>query len=152
LVLFDGLEPLGDPREMLQIAFVDRQARAHFETFARTYHPFHITFQETGDPLAVKLPRRDFTRYITKSIFLGKRLWDTERSESYQYFTEDEFRAAFARQGLRIAELRTLTVNAEKWSRQVRIETPGALFPTEHILIIAQREAGVARSSSTPVL
>lgn len=141
MVLFDGLEPPGDPREMLQIAFLDPQARAHFETFTRTYHPFHIVYEETGDLLTVKLSRRDFTRYITKSIFLGKRLWDTERDESYQYFTEAEFRVAFARQGLRIVELRTLTVNADKWSRQVQIKTPGVDFPTEHILILAQREA-----------
>lgn len=146
LLLFDGLEPPGDPHEMLRIAFVDRQARAHFETFCRTYHPFRITYQPAGHPLAVEISRRDFTRYITKSIFLGKRLWDTERSESYQYFTEAEFRAEFARQGLQIVELRLLTVNAEKWSRQVRIETPGVEFPTEHILILAQRTQDSAQA------
>ena len=141
LLLFDGLEPPGDPRQSLRIRFVTAQARAHFETFAQTYHPFQIRYQNTDDALAVRLSQRDFTRYITKSIFLGKRLWDTERSESYQYFTESEFRAAFARQGLKIIELRTLTVNADKWSRQVRIETPGVDFPTEHIMITAQRVA-----------
>jgi SAM-dependent methyltransferase len=139
LLLFDGLEPPGDPRQSLRIRFTSPQARTHFDTFAQQYHPFQIRFQETGDPLSVKLSQRDFTRYITKSIFLGKRLWLTERSESYQYFTEDEFRAAFARQGLRISELRTLTVNAEKWSRQVQIETPGVQFPVEHIMITAQK-------------
>jgi SAM-dependent methyltransferase len=139
LLLFDGLEPPGDPRQSLRIRFANQQARSHFETFAEQYHPFQIRYQPAGDPLAVRLSRRDFTRYITKSIFLGKRLWETERSESYQYFTEDEFRAAFERQGLKIVNLRTLTVNAEKWSRQVQIETPGVDFPTEHIMITAQR-------------
>ena len=55
-----------------------------------------------GDPYTIELSWRDFTRYITKSIFLGKPLWQTERLESYQYYDEAGFRLAFARQGLLI--------------------------------------------------
>ena len=72
--------------------------------------------------------------YITKSIFLDKRLWRTERLESYQYFTQAEFEAAFASLGLRIAHLRTLTVDYEKWRSEVEIVSPGVDFPAEHIL------------------
>ena len=67
-------------------------------------------------------------------------MWETERLQSYQYFTEGEYRAAFARQGLDISELRTLTVNEEKWRRLVEILTPGISFPDEHILILARRQ------------
>lgn len=139
VVLFDGLETNGDLQERIRLRFCNGQARAHFKTFAREYHPFRITYRETGDPNCIELSRRDFTRYITKSIFLGKALWQTERLESYQYFTEAEFRAAFARQGLVIRDLRTLTVDAEKWQRQVQIETPRVVFPIEHIMILAQK-------------
>jgi hypothetical protein len=121
------------------VRFSDQPARDAFEIFVRQYHPFRIQYREAGGPLQVEISRRDFTRYITKSIFLGKRLWDTERLESYQYFTEEEFRAAFDRQGLEISELQTLTVNDEKWRRLVEIETPGVQFPDEHVLIIARR-------------
>lgn len=139
LVLFDGLEPEAKPGEMVRIRFVDRQAREHFDTFAREYRPFRISPKPVngGD---VELSWRDFTRYITKSIFLGKPKWTTERFESYQYFTEREFRAAFARLNLPIRELRTLTVNEEKWRRVVEIQTPGVGFPAEHIIIVAQKE------------
>jgi SAM-dependent methyltransferase len=139
VALFDGLEPPGDPQSLLRIRFRHRQAREHFDIFARTYHPFIIRFHETGDPLCVEVPQRDFTRYITKSIFLGKRLWEHERFESYQYYTETEFRSAFANQGLEILELRTLTVDYENWRSLVEIETPGADFPEEHIWILAQK-------------
>ena len=37
-------------------------------------------------------------------------------------------------------ELRTLTVNDEKWWRQVEIVTEGVDFPEEHILILAQQQ------------
>lgn len=139
LLLFDGLEPPGDPQKKLTIRFMDAQARDDFEMFTQTYKPFRIHYRQSGGPLRVELSRHDFARYITKSIFLRKGLWQTEQFESYQYFNEAEFRAAFARQGLTITELRTLTVNSEKWRRLVVVETPGEEFPQEHILILAQR-------------
>lgn len=141
LALFDGLEPEQDGQARLHIRFRHWQARRRFELFAAQYRPFRISFRETGDPLQVELSRRDFTRYITKSIFLEKRLWDRERLESYQYFTERDFRLALARLGLEIVALRTLTVNEEKWRGEVEILTPGEDFPIEHILILARGPA-----------
>lgn len=140
LLLFDGLEPQGDLDECLTIRFLDRQARADFETFAGQYQPFRISYHETDNSLVVSLSRRDFTRYITKSIFLGKHLWQTERKESYQYFTEEEFREVIDHSGLKITELSTLTVNGEKWRRLVEMISQED-FPQEHIMILAQRAA-----------
>ena len=138
LALFDGLEPPGDIQELVSLRFLHWQARRRFDTFVHEYRPFRISYQESDDPFLVELSVRDFTRYITKSIFLDKLLWQTERLESYQYFKETEFREAFARLGLAIRELRTLTVNYEKWRSEVEIVTPGVDFPAEHILILAQ--------------
>jgi SAM-dependent methyltransferase len=139
LVLFDGLEPPGDPHQTIRIRFRDSQVRQEFEDFVEQYHPLHIAYREVENLSYVELSQRDFTRYITKSIFLGKRLWETERLQSYQYYTEEEYRAAFARQGLEISELRTLTMNDEKWRYRVEIDTPGFKFPDEHVLILARR-------------
>jgi SAM-dependent methyltransferase len=139
LVLFDGLEPPGDPDQILRIRFRDYQKRQEFQNFVEQYHPLRITYREVEGPLCIELSQRDFTRYITKSIFLGKRLWETERLQSYQYFTEEEYRAAFARQDLEIFELRTLTMNDEKWAYRVEIDIPGFKFPDEHVLILARQ-------------
>ncbi len=139
LALFDGLEPEEDGQARLRIRFQHWQARRRFEAFAAGYRPFRISFEEAGGPLQVELSRRDFTRYITKSIFLEKRLWERERLESYQYFRESDFRLALARLGLEIGALRTLTVNYEKWRGEVEILTPGEDFPAEHILILARK-------------
>jgi SAM-dependent methyltransferase len=138
LVLFDGLEQAGIPEESIEIQFRDTQARADFETFAKQYHPFIIRYTQMNDHMNVLLSRRDFTRYITKSIFLGKKLWQTEQLESYQYFTEHEFRTTINQMGLMIKELQVLTMNDEKWHSRVEIITPGIEFPDEHILILAQ--------------
>jgi len=139
LALFDGLEPGGSLEEMVRIRFRDGQARRRFDTFVQEYRPFRTRFREVDDPTCVELSRRDFTRYITKSIFLGKPLWQTERLESYQYYTEGEFRQAAARLGLTLTHLRTLTANYEKWRLEVEIETSGIDFPEEHILILAKK-------------
>ena len=138
LLLFDGLENLGDTSQPVRIRWNDRQARQRFETFAAEYRPFRITYRETGDPLSVELSYRDFTRYITKAIFLDKSLWQTERLESYQYFNQAEFTALFGRLGLEILELRTLTVDYEKWRAEVEIETAGMDFPVEHVLVVGR--------------
>lgn len=139
LVLFDGLETSGELQQKLRLRFRTPHARDDFFFFVQEYRPFRITYNFVGDAYTVELSWRDFTRYITKSIFLGKPLWQTERLESYQYFTEDEFRLALTRQGLLIHELRTLTVDYEKWLNLVEIITPGCDFPAEHILILAQK-------------
>ena len=139
MVLFDGLEPPGDGEQMVHIRFQGWQARRRFETFAREFKPFRIQHQETAEPGCVALSLHDFTRYIDKSIFLDKPLWQTERLESYQYYTEAEFKQACTSLGLVIHDLRTLTVNYEKWQSEVEILTPGVDFPAEHILILAQK-------------
>jgi SAM-dependent methyltransferase len=139
MVLFDGLEPGGDLTQMLSIRFHDSRVRQDFETFVQQYQPLHITYQQLKDPLSIALSRRDFTRFITKSIFLRKGLWESERLQSYQYFTEEDYRQSFARLGLDISILQTLTVNEEKWRALVDIITPGVNFPEEHILILAKK-------------
>ncbi len=139
LVLFDGLEPAGDPADLLQIRFQDLQVWNEFEIFASQYQPFRISYRKLETPMNIEISRRNFTRYITKSIFLAKLLWQTERLESYQYFSLDEFRAAFARQGLEIIELRSLTINIDKWRHKVEILSPDEDFPDEHVLILARK-------------
>lgn len=140
LVLFDGLEPSGDIQKRIQVRFGSWQARQRFETFANEYQPFRISYQGSSDHYLAEMTLRDFTRYISKSIFLGKSLWQTERLESYQYFNETEFRATLASLGLAICELRKMTVNYEKWRSEAQIETPGIDYPAEHILILAQKK------------
>lgn len=139
LALFDGLENSGDIQEWVRIRFCHWQARSRFDIFVSEYHPFRISYRETDNPFVVELSYHNFTRYITKSIFLGKQLWQTERLESYQYYNETEFEQALTRLGLMIFELRTLTENYEKWLGEVEIVTEGVDFPAEHILILAQK-------------
>ena len=113
------------------------QSQGCFRVFVDEYQPFRIQAHWLADGWQVEISQHDFARYIDKSIFISKGLWETEQLESYQYFTEDDFQRELAALDLRILELRKLTVNRDKWRSKVSIETPGSDFPDEHILIVA---------------
>jgi SAM-dependent methyltransferase len=139
LLLFDGLEPSGDPQQPVDIRFLNRRALEDFYQFAREYQPFRIRFKTLPQEDCIQLSLHDFTRYITKMIFLGKPLWPRERLESYQYFNEHEFRDMLAANHLQIREWQLISVDDQRWQDAVEILTPGIDFPAEHVLIIAQK-------------
>lgn len=143
LLIFDGLEPPGDSERPVTLQFLDTEAREEFRTFVDEYHPFRIHARWLADSWQVELSQRDFVRYIDKSIFIRKSLWQTERLESYQYFTEDDFRDELSSLDLEILELRSLTVNDDRRRSRVSIQTPGIDFPDEHVLIVATRPGPV---------
>ena len=48
LLLFDGLEMMGDIHRKVRVKFRNPQAREHFMTFVREYHPFQIILSQFG--------------------------------------------------------------------------------------------------------
>ena len=138
LILFDGLEADGLPDSKVQVRFKNSEAWQKFQTFAREYKPFRIHFDLIQDQL-VQLTMRDFTRYVTKIIFLGKPLWDREQHESYQYFQEIEMREMLVDNDFEILEFRQISVDYDHWLQEVEITTPNIQFPPEHVIITAQK-------------
>lgn len=138
LILFDGLEPNFPPDTTVQIQFQNREASDKFQTFAREYHPFQIQYRQENNN-SVTLSMRDFTRYVTKIIFLGKPLWERERHESYQYFNENEMRRMLSENYFQVLEFRLLSVDYDHWLREITILTPGVDFPPEHVIITARK-------------
>ena len=139
LILFDGLEANGSPDALIQIRFLNSEAWQKFQTFAQEYKPFKIIYQLETDKKTITINLRDFTRYITKIIFLEKLLWERERQESYQYFQEVEMRQMIKENDFEIQEFRRLSVDYDHWLQEVEIITPGVEFPPEHVIITAQR-------------
>lgn len=140
LLLFDGVEAAGNVNQPVEIQFLHEQARDNFYQFAREYQPFRIRYMTLPQEDCIQLSLRDFTRYITKMIFLGKPLWERERLESYQYFNLLEFRELFDSHHLTIKEWQVISVDDQRWQDAVEILTPGIDFPTEHVLIVAQKQ------------
>ncbi len=138
VLLFDGVEAAGDGQQWIEFRFRQSAGRQRFEQFTREYRAFHIQSQPGSTASSVRLQQRDFTRYITKLIFLGKPLWERERLESYQYFTENEFAAMFQQNGLQVLHNETISVDHERWQEEIEIITPGVEFPAEHILVVGK--------------
>ena len=138
LILFDGLEANTPWDAPVQIQFQTQEAWEKFQTFAQEYAPFHIQYQRDAERV-ITLSMRDFTRYVTKIIFLGKHLWERERHESYQYFNEEEMRRMLIENNFEILEFRLLSVDYDHWLQEVSIITPDVEFPPEHVIITAQK-------------
>ena len=140
LLLFDGLEMMGDIHRKVRFKFRSPQAREHFLTFVREYHPFKISFREIDSPYRIELSQRDFPATSRNRSFWGKGCGGRNAWKATSISTRMNFWQPSPQVGLTIVEQRTLTVDEEKWSRQVQIESRGVGFPEEHILIIAQKK------------
>lgn len=139
ILLFDGLEADGDLQRMLEIRFLHARAQEDFLQFAREYQPFRIRFQAGSAKNSILLSVRDFTRYVTKMIFLGKPLWQRERLESYQYFNRAELQQMFLENGLTLMEEQSISVDVQRWQDEIEILSPGFDFPVEHILMTGKK-------------
>lgn len=139
LLLFDGVEANTDAQQWIEFRFRHPAGRQRFEQFTREYLPFRIQSQPGSTADSVCLRQRDFTRYITKLIFVGKPLWERERRESYQYFNESEFCAMFDQNELSIVHNEIISVDYERWQDEIELITAGIEFPPEHILLVGQR-------------
>ncbi len=138
ILLFDGLEADGDLQRLLEIRFLHTQAQEDFLQFAREYQPFRIRYQVGSSKDSILISVRDFTRYVTKMIFLGKPLWQRERLESYQYFNRAELQQMFLENGLTLMEEQFISVDMQRWQDEIEILSPDFDFPVEHVLMIGK--------------
>jgi len=142
LLLFDGLEMDGDIQRPVEIRFLNAEAQEAFQQFAREYQPFRIRYAASPVHMrkdTIQLSLRDFTRYITKLIFLGKPLWERERLESYQYFNQEEMIILFQENGLILTEKQLISVDMQRWQEEIEILSAGIDFPVEHILVVGKK-------------
>ncbi|NTW42918.1 MAG: methyltransferase domain-containing protein [Anaerolineaceae bacterium] len=135
ILLFDGLEADGDLQRLIEIRFLHPQAHNDFLQFASEYQPFRIRYQAGGGKDSILISVRDFTRYVTKMIFLGKPLWQRERLESYQYFNRVELQQMFRENGLTLMEEQFISVDVQRWQDEIEILSPYFDFPVEHVLM-----------------
>lgn len=139
ILLFDGVEHSLPLNHSITIKFHSDDSLNEFKKFADEYKAFHIRYKYLNLKNCIEVSIRDFTRYITKTRFINSNLWEIEKWESYQYFTENEFRKWFDYIGLRIIKLSTASPYEKDWQQRVKIKTPRLDFPKENILIIGQK-------------
>jgi len=132
----------GDIQRPVEIRFLHAEAQEAFQQFAREYQPFRIRYAVSPVHTrkdTIQLSLRDFTRYVTKLIFLGKPLWEWERLESYQYFNQEEMIILFQENGLILTEKQLISVDMQRWQEEIEILSAGIDFPVEHILLVGKK-------------
>lgn len=139
IVLFDGVES-ALPDFKITVKFQSSDSLEEFRNLVSNYEAFRLDYEELEEVDRIRISLHDFTRYITKTRFFNSSLWEIEKRESYQYFNEEEFRKALGAVGFDILELQCSSPYQEDWRNRVSIETSGADFPQENILIVAQRK------------
>jgi SAM-dependent methyltransferase len=138
LVLFDGIEH-ADPALEITVQFQSTVALDEFKNLAAEYQAFRLEYQRSDGNFRTTMSMHDFTRYITKTRFFNSCLWEIEKRESYQYFTDKEFKKCLGSLGVNILKLQCSSPSKISWQKRVRIETPEVEFPKEHILIVGQK-------------
>jgi len=138
IVIFDGVEPDYDSEDSVVLKFDSEEWLEEFKSFASEYRAYKVRYRNLGNNRA-ELSVRDFVRYITKTIFLGKPLWVIEKNESYQYYREAEFLETLLELEYELVDLQYFSPSYELWRQRVSIETPGIEFPNEHIMLTARK-------------
>lgn len=136
LVLFDGVE-YSSPETEVSFEALSKEVKDQFYKFAEEYKAVEIKYTEKDNIITTS--KRDFSRFITKLRFIDNIVWEIERTESYQYFSKEEYMQIAESIGFLVNGYALLSPNIGLWSKQVRILSPKTNFPFEHLLLILQK-------------
>jgi SAM-dependent methyltransferase len=137
LILFDGIEP-SEPNKDITVKFKTKKSENNFIQFAKEYMPYAVKYEHV-DKQTYKVDSRGFTKFITKYRFFDSLVWELEREETYQYFTEQEFISVLNELGLTMESESFLSPNLGEWNDLVEILDQHSKFPTEHVMLIGKK-------------
>jgi len=140
LVIFDGIESLGDNNEMVSI-IVDSEDNKHLlDRFQKEYNAYKISisYARYNDQLIATLSKRDLVRFITKKKWMVSQLWEDEKKESYQYYNECEFLDVLTTNNLKVLLKKTFDSDRNLWQPKFVGSCDAFMAPEEHILIVGK--------------
>lgn len=140
LLIFDGVEH-AHAENLVHFTLLSEAARKNFRRFVEEYQGLKTDFDIDTEKIASSL--RDFTRYITKIIFLDSPTWEIEKYESYQYYTREEFYSVLKEIGFKNIRSDFYSPSQERWHKDVKLLSPNAQFPDQHLLLVCQRSGEI---------
>lgn len=138
LLLFDGVEG-NDLHKDIKFKLNTVFARQAFEKFCNEYKIFDLSIKNCRENDSYSLSNRDFIRFITKLKWIFSELWEIEKNESYQYFTDVEFENTMRKFGLVIFQKEFFISDLDFWESNITIINVKNNFPWEHILITSKK-------------
>ena len=137
LLLFDGLEQESPMMRTVEFKILNQDTFAKFQQFINEYKAFPISFNKLSDN-SIKCNLFDFTRFITKLRFIDTPTWEIEKYESYQYFTESEFKALFNDNDMAIIDCSQFICDISLWQKNIEILN-NCPFPEECFYILGRK-------------
>lgn len=140
LILFDGVES-DSPESLVRFKLVSEFAENAFIKFCKEYKAISINCQceLINRNKSYMLTLREFTRFITKFKWINSELWDIEKLESYQYFTNQEFIETIQSCDLNVFLNDKFISDIDLWRQNISIIDKNINYPWEHILITAKK-------------
>lgn len=138
ILFFDGIRANDKClNKKIEFEVLNEDTMDKLNQFEKEYLLFHTSFQR--QKMKIKSSYKDFTSFITKLRFLKTKTWDIERNETYQYFTEDEYKSFLNENLLQILLYDSFISDVAFWGENVRIRNKRIHFPMEHFYIIGRK-------------
>lgn len=141
LIFYDGLDiPSKDHTKKIAFKIKNPVLKAYLKSFIVDYSPWKISYTLNEASKVYEMNQRDFLRFVTTFKYLNSKLWAIERSESYSYFSEQEFRCLFSELKL-IPETFTIVGNdLGIWNNNIQLVEDSTFFPPKAIMISATKK------------
>lgn len=137
VLIFDGIEQAYSLFRPVIFEMRDQDTIDKFEVFVNEYLAFPMYFDRLSNN-CIKCNLKDFTRFITKLRFISSHTWGVEKYESYQYYTETEYRYLFENNNMTIIDSSKFICDSHEWQKHIKIlnDTP---YPDECFYILGQK-------------
>lgn len=137
VLIFDGLEQTYSLFRTVIFEMQDQDTIDKFEEFVNEYRALPVIYKRLSYN-CIKCNLKDFTRFITKLRFISSPTWEIEKYESYQYYTEKEFRYLFENNNMTIIDSSKFICDSSDWQRHIKIvnDIP---YPDECFYILGQK-------------
>jgi len=139
-VLYDGLmvSKVNGIYEDIQFTFRTEEAKKRMFRIIDEYDLYRLNCQELDGNLYA-MSKCDFLRAIGFMKYIDTPVWDIESTQSYHYFSYEEFSEVFVREKCIMESVVVLNGDRGLWENYVQIVSPGVEFPAKSIIVTATK-------------
>ena len=108
-----------------------------FNEFSEKYKALKIKNKETQNE--IETDEISLTAFLTKARYMDKKYWESESSQLYQYFSEDDFLKMFNKHDLKLVKSEPQYFTEEQLDSIFQSINPQIKTPAKNILLIAKK-------------
>lgn len=138
-VLYDGLAAKHEKwEEEIDFEIKNPVLARYFDKAVSDFTLWSIKYRKIKSGYRMKY--RDFSWFVTTFKYLNTKLWPFESEQTYQYFSKNEFAAAFHKAGLMRESIIFLSNDLGLWKNNIKITSKNSDFPPKAIMIVGSKQ------------